>query len=473
MNAGAAGANVSKYDGLGNRVSRTTSGFTVNFLNDLQPPLAQTVAIGFPSLGTTSRQVQTPMGVLAQKDPSGAWEWMLQDGLGSVRSVVNNALTVLEHRHYEPYGSLFAGAMAETPFGFTGEWRDGGTGMVYLRARYYNPAMGAFVSRDPFEGTASRPMSLNLYAYVQGNPVNLIDPNGLNPCDCIEVQYYTGNATLEEVEACLASIPRPGESSCPRMPLTGKVYDWEKELLNLTAASEYRLSAAGIPESDVAKLGYALSWVVLNRITSPCWGGNFTRIHQAAFSGSAIRNRGVFGTAAFDETSISSLVVTLTNGQGQSVTFIDNENAVTGAQAREFTTHILQNFLANSPGDQRTVEAMRPATNRALDEWCSGMNGPGVAVNAVFYATLSNSQGLYDNAINEIYDQLGMLERLGDGASCGGNFGWVGTSTDHSVIVSCNNTLAVRVEPAEWGPTRQMIRTRGQLLAAERLIQYP
>jgi RHS repeat-associated protein len=156
LNTGAAGANVSKYDGLGNRVSRTNSGFTTTLLNDLQPGLAQTVVIGFPSLGTTSRQAQTPMGVLAQKDPSGAWEWMLGDGLGNVRSVMDDMLTVKEHRHYEPYGSLYAGAMAETPFGFTGEWRDGGTGMYYLRARYYNPAHGAFVSRDPYEGTAAR-----------------------------------------------------------------------------------------------------------------------------------------------------------------------------------------------------------------------------------------------------------------------------------------------------------------------------
>jgi RHS repeat-associated protein len=111
------------------------------------------------------------MGVLAQKDPSGAWEWMLEDGLGSVRSVINNALSVLEHRHYEPYGNLYAGAMAETPFGFTGEWRDGATGMYYLRARYYNPAMGAFVSQDVLE-------TPNRYAYVGGNVVNRVDPSG-------------------------------------------------------------------------------------------------------------------------------------------------------------------------------------------------------------------------------------------------------------------------------------------------------
>jgi RHS repeat-associated protein len=86
--------------------------------------------------------------------------------------VINNALTVLEHRHYEPYGALYAGTMAETPFGFTGEWRDGGTGMVYLRARYYNPAIGTFASKDMLE-------TPNRYAYVGGNVVNRVDPSGM------------------------------------------------------------------------------------------------------------------------------------------------------------------------------------------------------------------------------------------------------------------------------------------------------
>jgi RHS repeat-associated protein len=86
--------------------------------------------------------------------------------------VTNSNGAVMEHRHYDPYGNLFAGAMAETPYSFTGEWRDGGTGMVYLRARYYNPAHGAFVSQDALE-------TPNRYAYVGGNVVNRVDPSGM------------------------------------------------------------------------------------------------------------------------------------------------------------------------------------------------------------------------------------------------------------------------------------------------------
>jgi hypothetical protein len=51
--------------------------------------------------------------------------------------------------------------------------------MYYLRARYYNPAIGTFVSRDPFEGTASRPMSLNGYSWVEGRVADGRDPSGM------------------------------------------------------------------------------------------------------------------------------------------------------------------------------------------------------------------------------------------------------------------------------------------------------
>lgn len=55
-----------------------------------------------------------------------------------------------------------AGGTPEAPFGFTGEMTDTndgsiGTKLLYLRARYYNPALGVFPSLDPFEGAMGRP----------------------------------------------------------------------------------------------------------------------------------------------------------------------------------------------------------------------------------------------------------------------------------------------------------------------------
>jgi len=105
----------------------------------------------------------------------------VQDGLGSVRSVVNSGPTAQATAFYAPYGEPIDYGVANlTPFGFTGEPTDA-NGLVYLRARYYIPALGVFPSLDPLEGEMTRAMSLNRYGYVEGNVVNATDPAGLCP----------------------------------------------------------------------------------------------------------------------------------------------------------------------------------------------------------------------------------------------------------------------------------------------------
>jgi RHS repeat-associated protein len=64
------------------------------------------------------------------------------------------------------------------PFGYTGQQADA-NGLVYLRARYYDPASGRIMSRDPLAGNVTVPLSLNRYTYTMNNPVSDIDPSGL------------------------------------------------------------------------------------------------------------------------------------------------------------------------------------------------------------------------------------------------------------------------------------------------------
>ncbi|NPV44514.1 MAG: RHS repeat-associated core domain-containing protein, partial [Firmicutes bacterium] len=51
-------------------------------------------------------------------------------------------------------------------------------GLIYLRARYYDPEVGSFISRDSYPGNLMRPLSQNRYIYVENNPINYIDPSG-------------------------------------------------------------------------------------------------------------------------------------------------------------------------------------------------------------------------------------------------------------------------------------------------------
>jgi len=82
---------------------------------------------------------------------------------------------------YAPYGDVFgASGVMSSPFAFTGEPLDG-NGLQYHRARYMSPALGGFLSLDPFEGMYDEPMSLNGYSWVEGNVINSVDPSGHQP----------------------------------------------------------------------------------------------------------------------------------------------------------------------------------------------------------------------------------------------------------------------------------------------------
>ncbi len=60
-------------------------------------------------------------------------------------------------------------------------------GLIYLRARWYSPQSGRFLTKDVWPGDYARPLSLNGWNYVEANPVNLTDPSGMVP-DCDQYQ---------------------------------------------------------------------------------------------------------------------------------------------------------------------------------------------------------------------------------------------------------------------------------------------
>jgi RHS repeat-associated protein len=65
------------------------------------------------------------------------------------------------------------------PFKYTGEIQDDESGLIYLRARYYDPSVHRFITEDTYEGKIDNPLSLNLYTYVTNNPLIYIDPSGM------------------------------------------------------------------------------------------------------------------------------------------------------------------------------------------------------------------------------------------------------------------------------------------------------
>ena len=111
----------------------------------------------------------------------------LEDGLGSVSAVLHEGGAVAASLSYSPWGEEEL-AMESLPgygdrferphYGYNAELTSPEGGLQYLRARWYDPSMGAFGSRDSYLGDAADPATLNRYAYAEGNPVAACDPTG-------------------------------------------------------------------------------------------------------------------------------------------------------------------------------------------------------------------------------------------------------------------------------------------------------
>ncbi|MEJ2559558.1 MAG: RHS repeat-associated core domain-containing protein [Anaerolineae bacterium] len=221
-----------EYDGLGNRVAQTVDGVTTEYVLDVAGGLPEVIVA--TTGGASTRYVQVQGQILAQYE-SGAWVYILPDHLGSVRQVLNSAGQVDLAQSYDPFGVLLeAAGSGASEFGYAGEQHEADTGLVFLRARYYDPASSRFISNDVFPGHPTSPQSLNGWSYAGNNPVRYTDPSGLiyiegwgYTCDDPAVENGIGpdgkpcipappGATLETLNLC--SPLRPGDESWKSRP---------------------------------------------------------------------------------------------------------------------------------------------------------------------------------------------------------------------------------------------------------------
>ncbi|HLD51661.1 MAG TPA: RHS repeat-associated core domain-containing protein, partial [Sediminibacterium sp.] len=80
---------------------------------------------------------------------------------------------------YDPFGQLIGqDGKTNTNYLYTNQEYDQESELYYYNARYYNPRLGRFISRDPFLGRDGDSVSRNGYSYVKNNPLKYVDPSG-------------------------------------------------------------------------------------------------------------------------------------------------------------------------------------------------------------------------------------------------------------------------------------------------------
>jgi RHS repeat-associated protein len=112
---------------------------------------------------------------------SGVWtpSFYGYDGGGNVRQLTNSAGTVTDTYEYDAFGNdVYHTGTTPNNYLYRGEQYDPDLALYYLRARYYNPGTGRFLSRDPEDGQFWDPKTLHKYLYTGGDPVNRVDPRG-------------------------------------------------------------------------------------------------------------------------------------------------------------------------------------------------------------------------------------------------------------------------------------------------------
>jgi RHS repeat-associated protein len=183
---GTAIANLYAPDGTLVRQSITAGGasqrldYAINWAAPLSQILQVSSSIPGSIQGTTSERSVYGAERLFTTPDSGkttSRTWYLTDGLGSVVGTTSTSGATSGSQTYDPWGQPQAAAPAR--FGFTGELTSAETGLVYLRARWYNPAEGTLLGRDPHPGAMPSPSSLHPYQYGYNNPVSNSDPTGL------------------------------------------------------------------------------------------------------------------------------------------------------------------------------------------------------------------------------------------------------------------------------------------------------
>ena len=107
---------------------------------------------------------------------NGTVEYYHVDHLGSTRLKTNSSGGVVYESNYEPFGPS-SGESGSEDYRYTGKHEDP-SGLYYFGARYYNPVLGRFTTRDTVFGDQTDPQSQNRYVYCRNNPQKYIDPDG-------------------------------------------------------------------------------------------------------------------------------------------------------------------------------------------------------------------------------------------------------------------------------------------------------
>jgi RHS repeat-associated protein len=288
-----------KYDPMGRRIQKASASGTTNYLYE-----GADIAEEVDATGTVLARyamgpgIDQPLSMLR----SGATSYYEADGLGSVTSLTDGTSSAVASYTYDSFGKLTSPEEGVTNASrYTGRNFDGETGLYYYRARYYDTT-GRFLSEDP----AGLVGGLNVYGYTEGNPVNFVDPSGLDTYLLVVGQsglgaHNTGNLNMLAAQTYASQLQAAGHT--PIITEVGTVS-------SLNGA----LTSNGLIDGGVAYFGHSSNWALFlgNLPPSGPYQPNLTSDNVGSLSGAQLGPDAtitIYGcNAGYGDNSIAQLI---------------------------------------------------------------------------------------------------------------------------------------------------------------------
>lgn len=190
----------------------------------------------------------------------------IQNAHGDVVNLTNADGEVTKKYTYDAFGVEKDIVDSDTnAFRYCGEYYDAETGTIYLRARYYTPTTGRFISRDSYAGKNEDPLSLNRYTYCHNNPLIFVDLDGHKTYDLgkgweariesshgnnndkgqhVHLSYKDGKKTYSQNDDGSPHDKNNNSSGSPPAKVLKKLkektgWDWNKNEENFLNKAEY------------------------------------------------------------------------------------------------------------------------------------------------------------------------------------------------------------------------------------------
>ena len=165
------------YDGTGTRIGKTVNGVSTGQIWNNGNVIAE-----YGTKGTKTYIRGAGGEIVKTKDSTSNSRYFSYNAHGDTTNIIeknaeSTSFAVTAAYEYDAFGGLVSGTGGEADsnaFRYNGQYTDEETGLIYLRNRYYDPSIGRFTQEDPAKD------GVNWYVYCGNDPVNKVDPNGLD-----------------------------------------------------------------------------------------------------------------------------------------------------------------------------------------------------------------------------------------------------------------------------------------------------